>query len=496
MKYALSSAAPARISTDCLVVPVYDKSTLTEDGIALDEASSKALSAALRSGDLAEAVGSTLLLRDLAGIRAKRVLLLRCGEVVKLDARNFRKAVQGGAKTLASLGVKSAHSLLTSVTVKDRDSSWLLSESVQQLEDCLYRYDATKSKKAKQPTLREFSLALPAGTGKAAADAAVKLGQAISAGINTARELGNLPGNVCTPSYLASECKKLASRHPSIKTQVLGEKQMERLGMGSLLSVSAGSHQEAKLIVMQYTGTRKANSKPHVLVGKGITFDTGGISLKPGLAMDEMKFDMCGAASVVGTLQSVAQLKLPINVIGIIPSAENMPGSKATKPGDVVTSMSGKTIEILNTDAEGRLILCDALTYAERFKPASVIDIATLTGAAVATFGNVVSALLANDQGLADELLACGQQALDPAWQLPLWDDYQPLLDSNFADIANIGGPRAGTITAACFLARFTETFRWAHLDIAGSAWNQGKEKGATGRPVSLLVNYLCRQKA
>jgi len=246
---------------------------------------------------------------------------------------------------------------------------------------------------------------------------------------------------------------------------------------------------------MQYQGNNKANSKPYVLVGKGITFDTGGISLKSGSAMDEMKFDMCGAASVVGTMTSVAELKLPINVVGIIAAAENMPGSKATKPGDVVTSMSGKTIEVLNTDAEGRLVLCDALTYAERFKPKAVIDIATLTGAAVSTFGNVVTALLGNNQKLADSLLESGQNSMDPAWQLPIWQEYQPLLNSNFADIANIGGPRAGTITAACFLSRFTDKYHWAHLDIAGSAWKSGAEKAATGRPVGLLVEYLRRQK-
>ena len=313
--------------------------------------------------------------------------------------------------------------------------------------------------------------------------------------MNHARQLGNLPGNICTPTYLAQEANQLAKRFGKVTTTVLGEKQMQRLGMGSLLSVSAGSAQEAKLIVLQYKGAA-ASSKPHALVGKGITFDTGGISLKPGLAMDEMKFDMCGAASVIATIACIAELKLPINVVGVVAAAENMPGGKATKPGDIVTSMAGKTIEILNTDAEGRLVLCDALTYTERVHPRSVIDIATLTGAAVATFGTTVSAMLSNSDALAQSLLECGQQALDPVWQLPLWDEYQSLLDSNFADIANIGGPRAGTITAACFLSRFTEKFKWAHLDIAGSAWHSGPNKGASGRPVALLVEYLQRQRA
>ena len=403
MKYTLSSASPANINTDCLIVTVLDRSTLTGSGKQLDAACNKALSKILRSGDLGEAPASTLLLHGLKGIKARRVLLVNGGKADKLDGKVYRKLLQGTMKSLAGLGISGAHFLLTDTLVRDRDDSWVISQTVQQVEDSLYRYDKTKSSKATKPSLNQIGISLPVDIGRAAANNAIKVGKSISAGVNVARELGNLPGNVCTPTYLAEECKKLATRYKSVKTDVLSEKQMARLGMGSLLSVSAGSAEEAKLIVVQYRGTSKANSKPYVLVGKGITFDTGGISIKPGAAMDEMKFDMCGAASVVGTLHSVAQLQLPINVIGIIPSAENMPGSKATKPGDVVTSMSGKTIEILNTDAEGRLILCDALTYAERFKPRTVIDIATLTGSAVATFGNVVSAILANDQKLADE---------------------------------------------------------------------------------------------
>lgn len=496
MKYSLSAALPANIATDCLVVPVLDKGALSDAGKQLDSASSKKLSAVLRSGDLPETVGSTLLLHSLKGIRAKRVLLARCGAPGKLDGKAYRKIMQATVKALSATGVNSAHLLLPTLALKDRDGSWAVSQSVQELEISLYRYDRTKSKKSSKPALKEVGMSLPADCRRAKANEAIKLGKAIGAGINVARELGNLPGNICTPTYLAEECKKLGNRYASIKTQILSEKQMQRLGMGSLLSVSAGSDQEGKMIIMQYQGSKKVGSKPYALVGKGVTFDTGGISLKPGAAMDEMKFDMCGAASVVGTMNSLAQLKLPINVVAIIPTVENMPGGGATKPGDVVTSMSGKTIEILNTDAEGRLILCDALTYAERFNPRTVIDIATLTGAAVATFGSVVTALMANDQALADELLDCGQESLDPAWQLPLWDEYQPLLDSNFADIANIGGPRAGTITAACFLSRFTEKFKWAHLDIAGSAWNSGKQKGATGRPVAMLVNYLSKQNS
>jgi len=306
------------------------------------------------------------------------------------------------------------------------------------------------------------------------------------------KDLGNLASNICTPTYLAKQAKDLAKAH-KLKATVLDEKDMEKLGMGSLLAVARGSEQPAKLIVLEYQGLAKKDN-PVVLVGKGVTFDTGGISLKPAAEMDEMKFDMSGAASVLGTMLATAELKLPINLIGIIPATENMPSGKATKPGDVVTSMSGQTIEILNTDAEGRLILCDALTYAERYNPKLVIDIATLTGACVIALGNFTTGLLSNDEQLAQELLAAGEQAADKAWQLPLGDDYQELLKSNFADIANIGGRAAGTITAACFLSRFTKKYRWAHLDIAGTAWKSGKDKGSTGRPVPLLMQFLINQ--
>ena len=496
MKYTVTTAAAERITTDCLVVPVWEKSPHGETVAGLDKACQRSISRLLSGGELKGKPGNTLMLHNLAGIRGKRLLLVGLGEKKKFGCKNANKAILAAAAAIKNLPIKSAAFQFAELQSKDVDGAWLVSRIVQNIETSLYQFDETKSKKAPKPALKEINISLPPGVTRKAANTALATGRSLGEGINTARDLGNLPGNVCTPSYLADYCRKMATRYAALKTSVLSEKQMQRLGMGSLLSVSAGSAQEAKLIVMHYQGTDRANSKPFVIVGKGITFDTGGISLKPGQAMDEMKFDMCGAASVVGTMQAVTRLKLPVNVIGIIPSAENMPSGRATKPGDIVSSMAGKTIEILNTDAEGRLILCDALTYAERFKPRSVIDIATLTGAAVATFGNVVTALLSNNQELAEELLACGTDCLDPAWQLPLWDEYQSTLDSNFADIANIGGPRAGTITAACFLSRFTEKFRWAHLDIAGSAWNSGKDKGATGRPVNLLVEYLRRQKA
>ncbi|WP_439136467.1 leucyl aminopeptidase, partial [Pseudomaricurvus sp.] len=319
---------------------------------------------------------------------------------------------------------------------------------------------------------------------------AMAQGSAIGQGMNLAKELGNLPGNICTPTYLADQAVKIGQQFDSVKTTILEESDMEELGMGSFLSVSRGSRQPAKLITMEYNGAG-GSARPVVLVGKGLTFDAGGISLKPSQGMDEMKYDMCGSASVLGTIQTIAELGLPINVVGVVPSSENMPDGDANKPGDVVTSMAGKTIEILNTDAEGRLILCDALTYSERFNPEIVIDIATLTGAVIVALGSVTTGVMANDQQLADDLIKAGNDSFDRGWQLPIWDDYQKQLDSNFADIANVGGKEAGSVTAACFLSRFTEKFTWAHLDIAGTAWNSGKAKGATGRPVPLLVQYL-----
>ena len=320
---------------------------------------------------------------------------------------------------------------------------------------------------------------------------AVAHAQAISDGIDLTRTLGNLPGNVCTPTYLANQAKALGKSHKELDVEILEEKDMKALGMGALLSVSAGSAEPAKLIRMSYQGG-KAKDKPHVLVGKGITFDTGGISIKPSPNMDEMKYDMCGAATVFGVMKAVVALQLPINLVCLVASAENMPSGTATKPGDIVTSMSGQTIEILNTDAEGRLVLCDALTYAEKFKPASVVDIATLTGACIVALGSNTSAVMGNNEELVQQLLSAGKQADDRAWELPLFDEYQEQLDSPFADMANIGGPKAGSITAGCFLSRYTKAYPWAHLDIAGTAWTSGgKDKGASGRPVPLLMQYL-----
>ena len=500
MKTALKTSNPVRLVTDCLVIAVAAKNKFSAEAKEIDIASGKRLSRVLENGDFDGSLGTSLMLQGLEGVKAKRVLLVGCGDKAKLSLKEARKLLVSIAKSLLSSQAKDAHLALASLALAGADHYWLAERLAQELEDARYSYSTTKSTKAKASALKSISLAAPKGTSKAKIDIAFANGVATGRGINCAKELGNLPGNICTPTYLAQQAIDLAKGNRALTVKVLSEKQMARLGMGSLLSVSAGSSQEAQLIVMEYKGAKvkpKADRPaPHMLVGKGITFDTGGISLKGGAAMDEMKFDMCGAASVIGTMAAVAEMALPIDIVAIVAAAENMPSGKATKPGDVVTSMSGLTIEILNTDAEGRLVLCDALTYGERYKPASVIDVATLTGAAVATFGSHVSAMLSNDDALAAELSDCGNASLDQVWQLPLHDEYQHLLDSNFADIANIGGPRAGTITAACFLSRFTKKFKWAHLDIAGSAWNSGAAKGATGRPVSLLLEYLRRKAA
>ena len=503
MKTAFKTSNPVRLVTDCLVIAVAAKNKFSAEAKEIDIASGKRLSSVLENGDFDGSLGTSLMLQGLEGVKAKRVLLVGFGDKAKLSLKEARKLLVSIAKSLLSSQAKDAHLALASLALAGADHYWLAERLAQELEDASYSYSttkSTKSTKAKASALKSISLAAPKGTSKAKIDVAFANGVATGRGINCAKELGNLPGNICTPTYLSQQAIDLAKGNRALTVKVLSEKQMARLGMGSLLSVSAGSSQEAQLIVMEYKGAKvkpKADRPaPHMLVGKGITFDTGGISLKGGAAMDEMKFDMCGAASVIGAMAAVVEMALPIDIVAIVAAAENMPSGKATKPGDVVTSMSGLTIEILNTDAEGRLVLCDALTYGQRYKPASVIDVATLTGAAVATFGSHVSAMLSNDDALAAELSDCGNASLDQVWQLPLHDEYQHLLDSNFADIANIGGPRAGTITAACFLSRFTKKFKWAHLDIAGSAWNSGATKGATGRPVSLLLEYLRRKAA
>jgi leucyl aminopeptidase len=411
------------------------------------------------------------------------------GKPGTLDAAGARKALSSALGTIRSTGTTDAVVLTEGMAVKDRDGAWLLRQLGMLAETGGYRYTRTLSKPEPAPRLARLAVGLDTKPPRALS-VALSEGGAIGRGMNLARELGNTPANICTPTHLAEQARALARRHTRLRCRVLDEKQMLALGMHSLLSVTAGTREPARLIVLEYRGGAK-DERPYALVGKGITFDSGGISLKPGAGMDEMKFDMCGAASVLGTMQALAETAPAMNVVAVVAACENMPSGSATRPGDVVKSMAGITIEILNTDAEGRLILCDALTYVKRFKPRSIVDIATLTGACVVALGKHATGLFSNDEALAAELLAAGNEAHDRAWQMPVWDDYQEQLKSNFADVANIGGPNAGSVTAACFLSRFATGEKWAHLDIAGTAWEQGAAKGATGRPVGLLLRYL-----
>ena len=490
MKFTIKSEKPASISSGCVVLGVFEHRKLSPAATQFDKTTRGLLKKLLHDGEMDGKCGQTLLVHYPAGAKCERVLLAGCGKADDFDDRKYSKVIASAARALNKSGARDAVSYLAELDVTDRDSYWKVRTQVEITSGCSYTPDALKSKKDKHgKPLHRLGINMPATEGAPAREALVD-GAAIAGGVELARTLGDLPGNICTPSYLASQARKLGKTSTRLKVGVLDEARMKKLGMGSLLSVSRGSREPARLITLEYKGAA-AGKKPVVLVGKGVTFDSGGISLKPGAAMDEMKYDMCGAASVLGTLKACVEMELPINVTGVIPATENLPDGDASKPGDIVTSMSGLTIEVLNTDAEGRLILCDALTYSARFKPDVVIDIATLTGACVIALGSHAAGLLSNDDELADELLDAGETAGDRAWHMPLWDEYQPQLKSNFADMANIGGREAGTITAACFLSRFTEKYRWAHLDIAGVAWKSGSAKGATGRPVSLLTQFL-----
>ena len=491
MEYTVKSGNPEKQRIGCVVIPVYASRKLSPSAKIIDKASNGYISTLIRRGEIEGDLGNTLLLHNIENTLCDRVLLIGCGKEKNIDVKTFYKINRSMVKTLQASGATEIASYLTEVPVKHKDINWKIQHSIEAIDETLYLFNQLKSeKKETRRPLRKFIFSVNGRGQLMQGEKAVRQGMAISTGIHLAKDLGNLPGNICTPDYLAKQAEILAKQYKEVKTTILEEKDMEKLGMGSLLSVSRGSREPAKLITIEYRAGDKKQA-PIVFVGKGVTFDSGGISLKPGAGMDEMKYDMCGAASVIGVISACAELLLPINIVGIIPSVENMPDGIASRPGDIVTSMSGQTIEILNTDAEGRLILCDALTYAEKFDPDVVIDIATLTGACIVALGAHPAGLLSNHNPLANDLLSAGQSSGDRCWQLPLWEDYQEELKSNFADMANIGGKGAGTITAACFLSRFTKKYHWAHLDIAGVAWKSGSDKGATGRPVGLLTQYV-----
>lgn len=496
-----TTASLHQIKTAALGIGIYADSVLSPAADLIDRASNGAVRAVVKA-EFRGRAGATLVLRNLPGVSAQRVVLVGLGKQDEYSARAHASAEQAFASACVAAQLAEGVSTLAANPIEGVPLAARARSAAVAAGAASYHYDETfgKPDRDARPKLKKI-VQIVERAEAAQAQRGLREGAAIANGMALTRTLGNLPGNLCTPTYLGETAKRLAREFKSIKVEVMDRKKVEALGMGSFLSVAKGSDEALRFIVLRHAGapakkSGKGAQGPVVLVGKGITFDAGGISLKPAATMDEMKYDMCGAASVLGTFKAIARMALPLNVVGIVPATENMPGGNATRPGDVVTSMSGQTIEILNTDAEGRLILCDALTYAERFKPACVVDIATLTGACVVALGKIPSGLLANDDDLAAELLKRGTESGDRAWQLPLWEEYQDLLKSNFADMANIGGRYGGTITAACFLARFTKAYKWAHLDIAGTAWVSGDAKGATGRPVPLLSEFLIGRAA
>jgi leucyl aminopeptidase len=493
MELITTTSAASRRSTACVIVGVYADGTLSAGAENIDGAAQGAISRLYKQGDVSGRPGSSLLLTEVTGIRAKRVLVVGLGKASAFGVTSFRRAVSTAANAVKGSKISDVANYLTLEPVTNSDAYYMARYSVEAIGSVLYRFEATKSgRKASPHALRKVCIAANSRGDAKKALLGAEHGQAIAAGVSLAKDLGNLPPNICTPAYLARTAQKIDRQNKGVKTKVLGEAEIKKLGMHSFLSVTSGTTLPAKLIVMQYKGAGRDN--PIVLVGKGITFDAGGISLKPGAGMDEMKYDMCGAASVIATMSVVASLKLPINLTVVVPACENMPSGTATRPGDIITSMSGKTIEVLNTDAEGRLVLCDALTYSRRFKPEVIIDVATLTGACVIALGHHRTAVMSTNDELTGEITAAGIAADDRVWPLPVGDEYETQLKSNFADLANIGGREGGAVTAATFLSKFTTGLNWAHLDIAGTAWKSGGAKGGTGRPVPMLTELILRR--
>ena len=485
----------ATIKTGCIVVGVFENKKLTSAATQLNKKG--AIDQAFQSGDITGKIGTTLLLRNVNGVAAERVLLLGLGDdPANISEKSITTAIQNTAKIIHNMGASDITIALPNA--QNRDYAWNINQMVIGIRESIFKTDEYKSKKDPNTSkVKKITLIVDSKYEKSSK---VDLANSIALvnGMELTKQLGNAPANFCTPTHLANTAKKIAKDF-KMSVEVLDKKQIQALKMNSFLSVTAGTIEPPKFIVLKHMGG-KAKDAPVVLVGKGITFDSGGISLKPGAGMDEMKYDMGGAGSVLGTMRAIGEMKLKLNVIAVIPTCENMPSGTATRPGDIITSMSGQTIEVLNTDAEGRLILCDALTYVERFKPAAVIDVATLTGAIITALGYHTTGLFTrHDQAhdkLADELILASKQVSDAAWRMPIGDLYNEQLKSNFADIANIGGPSAGSITAACFLERFTKKYTWVHLDIAGTAWKSGAAKGSTGRPVPLLTTFLMNRAA
>jgi leucyl aminopeptidase len=491
MEFSVKSGSPEKQRSACIVVGVFEPRRLTPVAEQLDEISNGFISGLIRRGDLEGKAGLMLLLHHVPNVLSERVLLVGCGKERELDERQYKDIIAKTIKTLNETGSMEAVCFLPELHVKGRDTYWKVRQAVEATQHSLYTFLQLKTKKGEpRRPLRKIVFNVPTRKELPAGERAIEHGNAIAKGVKVTRDVANMPPNICNPAYLWEQAQILSSMYNTVTTEVINEAKMAELNMGSYLAVGRGSHNESMMSIIRHQGG-PSDQAPIVLVGKGLTFDSGGISIKPGAGMDEMKYDMGGAAAVLGAMHTVAELNLPLNVIGVLAGCENMPDSNAYRPGDILTTMSGQTVEVLNTDAEGRLVLCDALTYVERFKPDCVVDFATLTGACIIALGHHASAVMSTHNPLAHELLNASEQASDRAWRLPLWDEYQPLLDSPFADMSNLGGRAAGTITAGCFLSRFTKKYNWAHMDIAGTAWNSGKDKGATGRPVSLIAQFL-----
>lgn len=493
MEFSVKSGSPEKQRSACVIVGVFEPRRLSPTAEQLDKISDGYISALLRRGELEGKPSQTLLLHHVPNILSERILLIGCGKERELDERQYRQVIQKTINTLNNTGSMEAVCFLTELHVKGRNTYWKVRQAVETAKESLYTFDQLKSNKTEpRRPLRKIVFNVPTRRELTIGESAIEHALAVAYGITAAKNLSNMPPNICNAAYLASQARQLADNHSqTITTHIIGEQQMKELGMNAYLAVGHGSQHESLMSIIEYKGHPESDNKPIVFIGKGLTFDSGGISLKPAEAMDEMKYDMCGAAAVYGVMCMVAELNLPLNVIGVLAGCENMPGTNAFRPGDILTTLSGQTVEVLNTDAEGRLVLCDTLTYVERFDPDVVIDVATLTGACVIALGHHSSGLLSNHNSLAHELINASEQAGDRAWRLPMNDEYQEQLDSNFADMANIGGRPGGAITAGCFLARFARKYHWAHLDIAGTAWRSGKNKGATGRPVALLSQFL-----
>jgi len=492
MEFNVKSGSPEKQRSACIVVGVFEPRRLSPIAEQLDKISDGYISNLLRRGDLEGKAGQTLLLHHVDNVLSERILLVGCGKERELDERQYKQIINKTISTLNETGSMEAVCFLTELHVKGRDTYWKVRQAVEATNNGLYVFDALKSKKdeTRRP-LRKLVFNVPTRRELSTGELAISHGNAVSSGMNLCRDVANMPPNICNPAYLSRQARQLSEQSDKIDVEIIGEEQMAELGMESYLAVGRGSDNESQMTFINYQGASDSKAKPIVLVGKGLTFDSGGISLKPGAGMDEMKYDMGGAAGVLGTMKALAALELPINVIGVLAGCENMPSSNAYRPGDVLTTMSGQTVEVLNTDAEGRLVLCDVLTYVERFDPELVIDTATLTGAIIVALGSHACGLMSNHNPLAHEILNAGEQSSDRAWRMPIWDDYQEALSSPFADFTNLGGKGAGSITAACFLSRFTKKYNWAHLDVAGTAWNSGANKGSTGRPVPILTQFL-----